>query len=66
MSHRSRFNIGMGLIREATQASPLTEEMQVMNERITLLEEIIVTMLERAEDGTLQMTAAEIRSLLPE
>lgn len=64
MSHRSRFNIGLGLIREAKHADAPTDNFALLERRVAALENAVSTILAGVEDGTLEQTAQHIRSEL--
>jgi hypothetical protein len=64
MSHRSRFNIGLGLIREAKHADANSDDIALLEERVAALEDAVSAILAGVEDGTLEQTAQHIRSEL--
>jgi hypothetical protein len=67
MSHRTRFNIGTGLLFRG-QEDETMEELEVavdaLSQHVAMLEGIIDVMLQEAENGTLERAAASIRSAL--
>jgi len=64
MSHRTRFNMGLGLIREAKHDGAQADDFALLEKRVAALEHAVSTILARVEDGTLEQTAQHIRSEL--
>jgi hypothetical protein len=64
MSHRSRFNIGLGLIREAKHAETQTDDLALLVERVAALENAVNTILAGIEDGNLEQAVRHFRSEL--
>ena len=64
MSHRTRFNIGREMIKGKTM-NELEMRVEVLSEHVAKLEGVIDVMLQEAENGTLEQTAASIRESLP-
>ncbi len=63
MSHRTRFNIGREMIKGKTM-NELEMRVEVLSEHVARLEGVIDVMLQEAENGTLEQTAASIRAAL--
>ena len=64
MSHRSRFNIGLGLIREGQHAPTQADDLALLKERVAALENAVNTILAGIEDGSLEQTVQHFRSEL--
>ena len=63
MSHRTRFNIGRELLKGKTM-NKLELQVGLLSEHVARLEGVIDVMLQEAENGTLELAAAEIRAAL--
>ena len=64
MSHRTRFNIGRALFQEGMTMNELEMRIEALSEHVARLEGVIDVMLQEAENGTLELAAAEIRAAL--
>jgi hypothetical protein len=66
MSHRTRFNVGRELLEKGKMMNELEMRVEVLSEHVAKLEGVIDVMLQEAENGTLEQTAASIRAALSE
>ena len=66
MSHRNRFNIGRELLQKGNTMNELEVQVEILSEHVARLEGVIDVMLQEAENGTLEQTAASIRAALSE
>ena len=64
MSHRTRFNIGRELLQKGKTMNELEAQVEILSEHVARLEGVIDVMLQEAENGTLEQTAASIRAAL--